>query len=202
MIRGQKCLFNIHDNLDPIRFDSIPCTVRPLTEPLDVASQLISYHMVEITSDFKRIDKIDAEKRIRRQCDETVLLPSSGIKSFDDFKWLYQNRKAVIPPLRSSDFAEDDRKFQVFDLPHENKTETMTLKTQVECKPHPIIDRIIKHFHFLKPNGPAFYCQPLYVIDPITILVIPISAASTEIDIDIKPTRNPLLPGLKQLDLT
>lgn len=208
MIRGKNCLFYIHDNLDPIRFDSIPCTVRPLNESIDVASQLISYRMVEIASNFKRIDKIDVEKRIRRQCDEPLLIPSTDITSYDDFKMLYQNKKAVIPPLRSTDFVEDDRKFQVFDhpsnvkAPRENKKENITLKAPIECKPHPIVDQIIKHFHLLKPNEPVFYCEPLYIIDPITILVVPTSTTPIEIDVSTKPTRNPLLPGMKPFDFT
>ncbi|XP_055313250.1 uncharacterized protein LOC129574801 [Sitodiplosis mosellana] len=200
MIRGKTCSFYIHDNLDSTRIDSIPCTVRPLNEPLDLASELVSYHMVGITSDFKRTDKFDEEKRKRTECDDKVLMPSTELESFDDFKWFYERKKAVIPLRKSTDSAEDNRKFEVFDHsrqmeePREkNKTVTIVEK-QIESQPHPLVDKITKHFHLSTPKELAFYCQPLFVIDPITILVVPINAAPRFIDMDTKPTNNPLLP--------
>lgn len=203
MISGKNCTFYIHDNLDPKRVDSIPCTIWPLNGQLDMATELISYRMVEITSEFKRNDKFDEnEKRIRKESDEVCFIPSTTLNTFNDFKLLYECEKVVIPLNKSSDLDENNRKYEVFDhprclkLPHEFRNQMATVDRQVEHKPN-LLDRIVKHFHLLKPHKSTFYCEPIYVIDPITILVVPFNASSTEINMGAKPTRNPLLTGLK-----
>lgn len=202
MIRGQCCSFYIHDNLDSTRIDSIPCTVRPLNEPLDLASELISYHMVGITSNFKREGKFDEDKRKRNDRDNKVLMPSTELETFDDFKWFYESKKAIIPTPKPTDWSEDDRKFDIFDPLQEkiswekNKSKT-TMEKQIECKPHPLIDKITKHFRLSTPHESQFDCYPLLVIDPVTILVVPSDATPRRIDIDTTPSGDPLLPGLR-----
>lgn len=205
MIRRKCCSFYIHDNLDSTHLDSIPCTVRPLNEPLDLATELISYHMVGITSNFKREDKFDEDERKRNDCDiyvNKVLMPSTELQTFDDFKWFYESKKAIVPTQKSTDWFEDDRKFDIFDPLQEtiswekNKLKT-TMEKQIECRPHPSIDKITKHFRLSTPKESQFDCYPLFVIDPVTILVVPINATPRRIDIDTNPSSDPLLPGLR-----
>lgn len=213
MIREKCCSFHIHENLDPSRIDSIPCTVWPLNEPLDLASELISYRMVGIKSKFKGKNNFDVAKRIRHQCDEVILKPSDQLTTFNEFKSFYESNKVIVPKLKTTDSTDDDRKFEVFEEPrkqksphenNENKKEIMAEQKQMEYrqfeyKPNPVFDKITKHFRLLKTKKPEFYCQPVYVIDPITILVAPVNAAPTFIDINTKLTENPLLPGIKRI---
>lgn len=211
MILNRPCSFYVHDNFDSKFPKSIPCTIWPLNEPLDLASELISYHMVGFSSNFQRKNKVNEQKRIRNENDKVVFKSKSDLQTVDDFKLYYESKKAVVPliePNEKTDVDEDDRKFEVFDHPStlksppsEIKKAILTMEKKIECTPHPMIDCIIKHFGLLKPKyqQTTFYCQPLYVMDPITILVVPINTVPTVIDLATEPKRNPLLPGLERI---
>lgn len=128
-------------------------------------------------------------------------MPSTELETLDDFKWFYESKKVIIPAQKTTNSSEDNRKFDVFAPLQEtiswetNKSKTK-IENHIEYKPHPLIDKVTKYFRLSTPNESQFDCYPLFVIDPITILVVPINATPTPIDIDTTPPTDPLLPGL------
>lgn len=212
-ILNQTCKFYIHENLDVLHRNSVICTIQPWYVKFDVASALISYGAAmkmtssqrEIINESKKAEiRFHLDKRIRRISDEPILKASSDLKSLEDFVEFYETNKTVIPPIKEiDDTAEDQRKFELFDLPrkrnpwNDKRAPDLMIADRISCEPHPILKHIGQHFRPLQINEPVFYCQTLYVIDPITILVRPeINASPPEIKEPQNKNYDGILPGL------
>lgn len=216
-ILNQTCKFYIHENLDVLHRNSVICTIQSWYVKFDVASALISYGAAtrmkssqqEIINVSNKAEiKFHLDKRIRRISDEPFLKASSDLKSLEDFVEFYGTHKTVIPPIKEiDDTAEDQRKFELFDLPrkrnpwNDKRAPDLMIADRISREPHPILKHIGQYFRPLQINEindcKSFYCQTLYVIDPITILVRPeINTSPPEIMVPQNKNYDGILPGL------
>lgn len=200
-ILHQNCSIYIN-SMDFLRPNSISCTIRSLNKQLDVASLLISHGLVEILSNFKREDKLCDVKRIRNDSDEAVLKGSNELENIDDFRLFYESKKFVLPLKLNTTkvHPDDERKFEVFDLPltrcSSNDNDSNILRNFNDTfESNPLIDRITEHFKLLELTEQVFRCQPVYIINPVTILVVPDHTKTPNIEAR-EEKYNPLLPGI------
>lgn len=212
-ILNRNCQFYIHENLDPLHFDSLICTVRPCETQIDMASALISHGAAIRTSScyLENIKKANESaevarhliKRIRKDCDEHVIKSSSELRTFDDFVLFFNMNQTIIPPIERKDSPEDDRPFEVFDPPcnkspsHEKRAPaSVSSVNPIVYEPHPILAHIEKHFSPRQLKESIFHCQTLFVIDPVTILVKPVDVKPPSINIHQHQSYTGILPGL------
>lgn len=199
-ILGKNCSIYIN-HTDLLHPDSISCTIRSLDKQLDVASLLISHGLVDIASNFKRPDKICETKRIRNDCDDAVLKNSDELHNVDDVRLFYETKKIVLPvDIKVHQDYENERNFEVFDLPLQrcplvDKNSNISRHLNVTFESNPMIESITQHFKLPDMTERMFYCQPVYIVNPVTILVMPDDAKVPHIEA-MEQKYNQLLPGI------
>lgn len=189
LILGESCSFYIHDNFDPVDFESIPCNLCPRNAQIDLTTQLMSRKLAQYAQFLNHSNKtgqVDMERRKRR--DKRLLKDSSELKTFDDFKLFYENNKTDVPDYKQ--IADDKRTYEGFERPSkrcpldENTSSNQSLLDDTgNEEPHPMVDRITNHFTMLRLNEPTFYCRVLYIIDPVTVLIVPLNTQLPTIDV-------------------
>lgn len=191
MILHQNCSFYILDNFDPLHFDSIPCNLYSFNAQIDLATQLFSCGLAQYGSSFNdntESNRCDMEKRTRR--DIVPLMDSLQLKTFDDFKLYYETYKLIVPINRIHE--DDDRIVDKFERlskrsPLKEKASVKQSDDLVKCEPNPMVDRIIEHFTMYRLNECSFACRVLFVVDPITVLIVPANTHPPTIHVDKTP---------------
>lgn len=196
-ILNHNCSIYIHENVTLPNSESIPCTIYPSNAQLDLASLLVSQGLAKIASYFNRKDEFDEDKRIRKDWEEVVLKDSTELTTVEQFQLFYKTNKVVLPVDPHESHA-DERKYDGFALPSKQSPPIDNVSS-IRHKWHetsdPMIERITKHFTLLQWHEREFYCQPFYVIDPVTILVVVEHTKIPNIDAT-EQEKNPLLPGI------
>lgn len=197
IIYGQNCSFYIHDNIDPLHPDAIPCSVRLQVSKCDFGTLLVlngyaEYRSpIDLAGQAEKLKQIADRKRIRTELDKAVLVDSSELKAPEDFQQFYESRKIVTD---DSTYVNDDdeRYFETFEPPSKKdpfieKQPLDQIKFDwIRNEPNEIVDCITKHFKLSQmpfpENERKFKCRPLYIIDPVTVLVEPTNATIPLID--------------------
>lgn len=180
LIGNQTSTFYIHDNIDSVHIESIACSVQSLKMQLDLSSLLISHGLVQykphlsIKNESSTVDTFQAEKRIRKKSDEPMRMESSKLLTIEDFEEFYEDYWAETPveiEVNTAVCDDDNRIFEIFKSPSRRNPLGKTAIVDVPNDAHPFVDRITEHFSLLNVTEPTFYCRPVYIMDPITILV-------------------------------
>lgn len=180
LIGNQSSTFYIHDNIDSMHVESMACSVQSLKMQLDLSSLLISLGFVQYKphfsgkNEYSAADKFQMEKRIRKKSDEPMRMDSSELLTIEDFEDFYEDHKAEIPVEIEVDTAvcgDDNQTFEIFSSPSRRNPLGKTVPVEVPNDPHPMVDRITEHFSLLEVKEKTFHCRPVYIMDPITILV-------------------------------
>lgn len=210
MICNQTSTFHIHDNIDPLHFDSAACSVRPLKSQLDLSSRLIlcglvqyRAHSTDSGKSSSVADEIHMEKRVRKKSDDAILKNSSELLTIEDFEQFYEVNNIDIPVKVieniTTDTVIDNRAFEIFDSPSKRCpfSETVAPDLEVFFDAHPFVDRITDHFTLLNVTELAFYCRPVYIMDPVTILIEPLDSQPPPIEQIEKQSKYFPMQGLK-----
>lgn len=181
MMYNQISTFFIQDNIDSLHFESTACSVKSLDMELDLSSLLISLGLVRFkthlnsklsgTNDFQE----EREKRIRKKSDESIQKSSSELLTIEDFKKFYEANKiefAVNNDENNTNNVDDGHRiFEIFESPSRRNPLGETVLPEIQIDAHPIVDRITEHFGLLNVTELAFYCRPVLIMNPVTVLI-------------------------------
>lgn len=180
LIGNQTCTFYVHDNIDCMHFESIACSVQSPTMQLDLSSLLISLGLAQYKphfsgkNEFSTTDKFQMEKRIRKKSDEAIRKESSELLTIEDFEEFYDDHKVEIPiaiEVDTADCNDGSQTFEIFKQLSRRNPLGKTVSIELPNDTHPFVDRILEHFSLLSVTESTFYCRPVYIMDPYTVLV-------------------------------
>lgn len=192
LILNELCVIYIHDTAGIEQHESNACNIQSLNASLDLSSLLISQGLVQHKAhSYGKLDNVIGSpmnwKRIRTESDEPIIKNSSELHNYQDFKAFFRSHKAINPmdDMNIShangdinDDGDDDdvsRIFEIFEPPSkrcssEQRVQKRRTILPVEA-PHPIVDRITKHFRLMHVEQPVFECRCVYIMDPVTLLI-------------------------------
>lgn len=181
LIFNQIVTIYIHDNNDLGLFDSIACTLQTPQMQLELSLLLISLDLVQYKThsiaqnECSPADKFQLEKRLRKKSDNPLRKKSWELVTFDDFKKFYDTSKAELPLMVEVNIPNDDisETFDLFKAPSKRDpfNDIASSDIQTPTAAHPMIDCAIQHFSLMHVTEKEFYCRPVYIVDPITILI-------------------------------
>lgn len=181
LICNQTSTIYIHDSLDSSQSKSVACSVQSPKMQIDISSLLISLGLVQynahmnIENGESVTDRFHLEKRIRKKSDESIRMDSCELLAIEDFKEFYEANKVETPVKpkanRANDIDDAHQVFEIFKSPSKRNPLGETVSPEIQIAANPLVDRITDHFSLLNVTESSFYCRPVYIIDPITILV-------------------------------
>lgn len=181
LIFNQPSKFYIHDNIDSTPIESVPCSVQSLNMQLDLSSLLISLGLVQYKThlygpnNVSVADTFQLEKRIRKKSDDPVLKESCKLLTIEDFEDFYEDQKVETPVEvmvnTARDIDDGNKIFEIFKSPSRRNPLGKAASPAIQNDAHPLIDHITKHFSLLNITESSFYCRPIFIMDPLTILI-------------------------------
>lgn len=180
-IVNQISTFYIHDNIESLHLDSAACTLQTQQMQIDLSSLLISLGLVQYNTHaigqselLSAADKFQLEKRLRKKSDDAMQKPSCQLQTIDDFKEFYDVHKTyvAVKPMVCVENDDGNQTFDVLKAPSRRNPFGRAESAEIQMPAHPMVDCIIEHFSLLKVTQSKFYCRPVFIVDPLTVLVV------------------------------
>lgn len=162
--------------------DSVACTLQTSQMQLDLSSLLISLGLVQYKihlhdkTEPSSVDTFQLEKRLRKKSDDAIQKESSQLVTFDDFKDFYDSNKSVKTHDKTKiniPNDDDNQQFEVFKAPSRRDpfNDAEPSEIQIPNVANPMVKCITEHFTLMHVEKLEFYCRPMYIVDPLTILI-------------------------------
>lgn len=182
LICNQPSTIYIHDSIDSLHFKYAACSVQSLKMQFDLSTLLISLGLVQYNAhlnsktESSMADSFHLEKRIRKTSDEPIRKESWELLTIGDFKEFFDANKvettATNIKVNTANVNDDSHRiYEIFRTPSKRNPFGGSVSPEIHIDANPLVDRITEYFSLLDVTESTFYCRPVYIIDPITVLI-------------------------------